>query len=58
MMLRDQIVVQGDWIIHDNPSHEQWYYAKEGTVHIKSLKGELLDSIKAASTSSGDKLKW
>jgi CRP-like cAMP-binding protein len=50
LLLKEQIVVQGDWIIHDNPSHHQWYYLKEGVVHLKNEKGELLESLRTTGT--------
>mmetsp|Transcript_18981 Transcript_18981/g.39543 ORF Transcript_18981/g.39543 Transcript_18981/m.39543 type:complete len:2349 (+) Transcript_18981:25-7071(+) len=53
MLLKEQIVVQGDWVIHNNPSHDQWYYLKEGVVFIKSEKGELMDSMKTTGVGEG-----
>ena len=51
-MLVEQVVVQGDWVIKDNPSNEQWYYVRQGVVHIKSAskQGDLLNIIKSTSS--------
>ncbi|GMH74967.1 hypothetical protein TL16_g06612 [Triparma laevis f. inornata] len=50
MMLKEQIVVQGDWVIKDIPTNDQWYHVKEGLVHIKTLKkGELVEVVKSNS---------
>ena len=46
-MMVEQFVVEGDWVVRDNPSHDQWYYVKEGVCHLKGIKkGELLEVVK------------
>lgn len=39
MLLREEVVVEQDWVLKDNPHHDKWYYVKSGKIH-------LLDTVK------------
>lgn len=43
LLLKEEVVVEHDWILKDNPSHDRWYSVKTGKVHIlDKVRGDIL----------------
>ena len=40
LLLKEEIVVEGEWIINNNPNHNRWYSVKDGQVQLKRIGDE------------------
>ena len=47
MLLREEVVVEQDWVLKDNPVHDKWYYIKSGAIHILDMirSNEVLHTV-------------
>jgi len=43
LLLKEEVVVEHDWVVKDNPAHLKWYQIKQGKIHILDLvRNELI----------------